>query len=465
MRTRELQEMLELSVTDSQVYFRIYPKTAYRGGSPGAYSEKATRKRLPSERFMCNAKDIVVSFAQIGRRRRKIFGANKTNATYNSSKRKPPLRDVNQPMISCVLLGYCVLSDTAVYGSVPRSVEETENVHQLKVQASHLIVEHRLFVNIIPLRAYLDGSFISFVKDLIPASSSSPATDASDSTPSVRSATPAVEHRPSIYFQYVQLSSIDIKIDYLPNPVNFGALKEGDFLQLLNIFPLDGLEITLKQIKLTGISGGMAVIGGLAAEAWVKDIYSNQMHRILSGTAPFRGISNIGSGLQDLVLMPMKDYKQTGGIMRGLQQGTSSLLHTITRETLHATHQLTMMLAHGIADLATESSSNTHRAQQVHRQRIRQPDGLHDTLDTAYETMSREVNAAVETVVVLPIKQYHRTGGTNTKGYVKEVICALPVAVLRPLAGATEALSYTLLGLRNHIDPASQRDEEDMWNI
>jgi hypothetical protein len=130
------------------------------------------------------------------------------------------------------------------------------------------------------------------------------------------------------------------------------------------MFPLDGLELTLKQIKLTGISGGMPAIGRLAAEAWVKDIYSNQMHRILSGTAPFRGISNIGSGLQDLVLMPMKDYKQTGGVLRGLQRGASSLLHTVTREALHTTHQLTMMLAHGIADLASESSSNTQRAQQ-----------------------------------------------------------------------------------------------------
>ena len=47
---------------------------------------------------------------------------------------------------------------------------------------------------------------------------------------------------------------------------------------------------------------------------------------------------------------------------------------------------------------------------------------------------------------------------------MKCIVRALPVAILRPVAGAAEALSYTLLGLRNNIDPAKRRDEEDMWN-
>jgi hypothetical protein len=36
--------------------------------------------------------------------------------------------------------------------------------------------------------------------------------------------------------------------------------------------------------------------------------------------------------------------------------------------------------------------------------------------------------------------------------------------VLRPAAGAAEAVSYTLLGLRNSLDPAARVDEEDLWN-
>ena len=58
-------------------------------------------------------------------------------------------------------------------------------------------------------------------------------------------------------------------------------------------------------------------------------------------------------------------------------------------------------------------------------------------------------------------RQYERTG---PRGFVTSVVRALPIAVLRPAAGAAEAVSYTLLGLRNSLDPAARVDEEDLWN-
>jgi autophagy-related protein 2 len=62
----------------------------------------------------------------------------------------------------------------------------------------------------------------------------------------------------------------------------------------------------------------------------------------------------------------------------------------------------------------------------------------------------------------MPIRHYSQTG---PGGFVTSVVRALPVAVLRPVAGAAEALSYTLLGLRNSVDPESRRDEEEVFNI
>jgi len=53
----------------------------------------------------------------------------------------------------------------------------------------------------------------------------------------------------------------------------------------------------------------------LAIEAWVRDIHANQIHRIICGASPLRGLSNIGAGLHDLLVIPLKDYKKTGGII------------------------------------------------------------------------------------------------------------------------------------------------------
>ena len=87
---------------------------------------------------------------------------------------------------------------------------------------------------------------------------------------------------------------------------------------------------------------------------------------------------------------------------------------------------------------------------------------LRDGLERAADSVSREVHSTVETVLCIPVRQYRQTGPT---GFVTSVVRALPIAVLRPVAGAAEALSYTLLGIRNSLDPQSRRDEEDLWNV
>ncbi|RYG95763.1 hypothetical protein EON65_55450 [archaeon] len=50
-------------------------------------------------------------------------------------------------------------------------------------------------------------------------------------------------------------------------------------------------------------------------------------------------------------------------------------------------------------------------------------------------------------------------------GVVREVVRALPLAILRPLGGLAQGVSFTLLGLRNHLDPERRTDEEDVFNV
>lgn len=47
------------------------------------------------------------------------------------------------------------------------------------------------------------------------------------------------------------------------------------------------------------------------------------------------------------------------------------------------------------------------------------------------------------------------------QGPVRTVVRAVPIAVLRPMIGATEAVSKTLLGLRNTMDPGAQAETEE----
>ena len=48
----------------------------------------------------------------------------------------------------------------------------------------------------------------------------------------------------------------------------------------------------------------------------------------------------------------------------------------------------------------------------------------------------------------------------NCQGPVRSVIRAVPIAVLKPMIGATEAVSKTLLGLHNTLDPDVRHENE-----
>jgi autophagy-related protein 2 len=46
------------------------------------------------------------------------------------------------------------------------------------------------------------------------------------------------------------------------------------------------------------------------------------------------------------------------------------------------------------------------------------------------------------------------------QGAVRSVIRAVPIAVLKPMIGASEAVSKTLLGLHNTLDPNVRTENE-----
>lgn len=115
------------------------------------------------------------------------------------------------------------------------------------------------------------------------------------------------------------------------------------------------MQITLKPLSFTGLSGIAKAID-CATEAWVQDIYSNQMHSIISGAVPLRGAVNVGTSFRDLLMVPIVEFRQMrrlgskrrGNVGRELRRGATKLLQTLTHETLHLSHKTALMLAAGI---------------------------------------------------------------------------------------------------------------------
>ena len=334
-RGRNMRDCLIISATNANLRVRIYKKKLINNDmetSENNLNKSNFMYQCPSQRISINSRDFLLTFLRKEGTQKKILGLWR-------STRVPP-RQLNQPQFQINLIGY-------------ESGQCDEN--------NNAILEHRLEATVQPLRCFLDEFVIDFVRNLSLHLSIVEAMKAKfDDNYNINS---KVNRNPALlYLQCICIPPVQMKIDYTPGNLNINSLRAGEYIQLLNLLPVSGLELVLKQTKLSGVSG-LRKAFDLIIESWVKDIYANQIHRIISGTSPFKGLSTIGAGLHDLLVIPLKDYRKSGGVVKDLKKTTSTLVKTVTKEALLASHHITMLLARGISELVRENDPNISRLQ------------------------------------------------------------------------------------------------------
>ena len=79
--------------------------------------------------------------------------------------------------------------------------------------------------------------------------------------------------------------------------------------------------------------------------------------------APIRSLVNLGSGVADLILLPIEQYKKDGRVIRGLQKGTQSFARATTMEAIKFGTKLAVgtqiLLEHADEILSFESQAGT----------------------------------------------------------------------------------------------------------
>lgn len=444
--SRAVKDFLEISMRTVRVVHYNYKLPHSDTDSSSEHTEEKKELNYPRERIFFSVQDWLFSFGGPEKSlRKKVLGL------WQNQERP---RDSSQPVLKVTMLGF--------------------RDSNYSVSAS----EYRLKVSILPIRCFFSSELLDFIKELIGGilSSASHSVNCSsqgdnDIATAVEGEEREVKPEGGIFFQHVVVTATQLKIDYQASYVNLKALREGDFLQLLNILPVEGLEIELRNVRFKGIEG--SAVGRKLAEAWVQDIYSTQLHRLLSGAAPLKGLFHVGSDIHALLFLP-RDRNQSKGFSRDIMRSITKQMHhlarTVVRESLDLSHKMTRFLATTIADLASseasegiEPSSEERASQRHHGDSFRnQPRSFTEGIQRAYSVVRQEVSEVADTVIAVPVRQYERLGPS---GMVSEVVRVLPVAILRPLAGLTEGLSYTILGLRNLVDPNARIDEEDAFNV
>jgi len=293
--------------------------------------------------------------------------------------------------------------------------------------------------------------------------------DFHDDTPNIQSSS----HTEQPYLQRVEVLAVPIKLDYKPKKVDYAGLRSGRSKEFMNFFILDSADMILKHTIVYGCSG-FARLHQSLEDVWMPDIKKNQLPTVLSGLNGVRTLVNVGSGLRDLVVIPVKEYKKDGRIVRSISKGAAAFARQTGGEVTRFGAKLAIGAQTALqgaeeyfagpstaksdaavwesADLdADEKRAISHYAEQ--------PMGILQGLKGAARSLERDL--LVTRDIIIAISGEAREGG-NVEEAAKAVVRHAPTLILRPMIGASKAISQTLMGATNTMDPGNRQRVEDV---
>ena len=278
----------------------------------------------------------------------------------------------------------------------------------------------------------------------------------------------------------VEILSVNVMLDYKPKKVDYAGLRSGRTTEFMNFFTLEEAEILLRNVTLYGVSGFPKLFQKLN-DFWMPDIRGTQLLDVLGGINYVRPFANIGGGVRDLIVVPLKEYQKDGRLLKGTGKGVAAFGKTIGKEFVKVGAKMAVGAQKGLE--WGEGLIEGRPSASTSREGVRfdddefddefdgdprvvtlspyadQPANIRQGIKRAIETLVRNAKSAGETVIAIP-QEVAESGSAAGAG--KTVLKAIPVAIIRPLIGASGAVSNTLMGIHNTLDSNQQRNIEDV---
>ena len=272
----------------------------------------------------------------------------------------------------------------------------------------------------------------------------------------------------SLQISMLRISAIELELNYRAKRLSVAGLRRGEPLEFLNLLPmLEGLGLRLGEVNIT--EGGLSLdeIGRRISQTWGRDINKAQIVRSLSGLTPIRSFTNLLTvGLADLVEKPVRQFRRKdGSVSTGLVRGISSFFGTLVVESLALT-DLCVSGAQGVLTAVEgQFASPTDSAEPVELlwdetgedwtevergQRPYLPASASEGLQVGTHALIRGIFGGLQLGL-----------GHSNDSVPQTVISAakrLPLFVLRPALGATQAMSVAVKSAREAVDGTRQRE-------
>jgi autophagy-related protein 2 len=324
-----------------------------------------------------------------------------------------------------------------------------------ELAASEIVLK----ATVLPLRLHVDQDALDFITRFFEFKDDSAPTHTS------KSDVP--------FLQRVEVNSIPVKLDFKPKRVDYAGLRSGHTTEFMNFLVLDEADMVLRHTIIYGISG-FDKLGKCLNDIWMPDIKRNQLPGILAGLAPVRSLANVGGGMRDLIVIPMREYRKDGRIVRSISKGAFAFARTTGTELVKLGAKLaigTQTVLQGAEEfLSKPPSRDTSSAaweddelDEEERKQISlyadQPIGVVQGLRGGYASLERDLLMARDAIIAVPGEVME--SGT-AQGAARAVLRRAPTVILRPVIGASKAIGQTLMGATNSLDPQNRRRVEDV---
>lgn len=339
--------------------------------------------------------------------------------------------------------------------------------------------ESRATLELLPLRCYLNQKALRFIRNFFAGNQSSD-EKRGDESGAATNDNDAIDDDEliNIFFNTFKVRPSKLKVDYIPERMDVESLRDGNYSEILNLCPLEDMILNLAAVENHDLTGWGSVFSELTGK-WIEDICSTQAHKFFTRAAPVQLLSTLGDGVADLAMVIIVPEANASAYLKNIVGGTTSFAAKVAVEAISTSAKLTRFTANQLTSKALASSPLPSRPRYV-------PRNAGDTASHAYESMMRGLREAnyniitgtsclivvlEDTCVILtvifvligiavPYREYQQSGASGS------ALCAIrgiPIGIVAPIAGASEALSYTLLGIRNQLRPDKRREEENSF--
>ena len=112
--------------------------------------------------------------------------------------------------------------------------------------------ESRVTMELLPLRFFMHQSALRFIRQFFRIEGDGEDADQeSEYCP------------PQAFFRAFKVKSTQVKVDYKPFAVDTSALKDGSYIELLNLLPLEDMILRLAAVELRNLTGWGSVLSEL----------------------------------------------------------------------------------------------------------------------------------------------------------------------------------------------------------